>query len=456
MHSRVKSIHPGLVRGVLAILILGAFAAAGLAQDISAKLDAYLTAATQQRLFSGSVLIAEKGRVLLKKGYGMANIELDVANSPQTIFRLGSITKQFTATSILILQEQGKLSVQDPVCKFITECPSAWEPLTIHHLLSHTGGIPNFTAQPDYVRTMSLPSPPAATLARFKDKPLAFAPGEKFAYSNSGYVVLGMIIEKVSGQAYGDFVRKNIFEPLQMKNSGYDRTSAILKNRASGYSLERGEWANASFIDMSIPHGAGALYSTVEDLYLWDQALYSERLLSAKSLTAMFSPVLGNYAYGWGVGPQFNRRQIAHGGGINGFATYISRYPDDRVTIIVLSNLEQANASRLARDLGAIVFGEPYEIPKARVVVKVDPRIYDAYVGRYELGPNAIITITRDGDHLLTQLTGQQVIEIFPESETKFFLKVVDAQITFVRDSAGKVSHLILHQGGDRSARKIE
>ncbi|MEP7272515.1 MAG: serine hydrolase [Acidobacteriota bacterium] len=440
-----------LVSVALAILLTSVSA-----QDVAAKLDAYATAAAQQKLFTGSVLIAQKGTVLLSKGYGMANIELDVANTPQTKFRLGSITKQFTAASILLLQEQGKLSVQDPVCKFVTECPPAWQALTIHHLLSHTGGVPNFTSFPDYTKTMMMPSPAEVTLGRFKDKPLTFTPGEKWNYSNSGYVLLGVIIEKVSGLNYGEFVRTRIFEPLKMSNSGYDRFDLITKNRASGYANDRGIWVNAPYLDMTIPHAAGSLYSTVEDLYLWDQSLYTERLLNAKSLAHMFTMVLNDYGYGWGVGTQFQRKHISHGGGINGFATFISRYPEEKVTVIVLSNFQQANAGKIARDLGAAVFGEPYEIPRARVVAKVDPKIYDAYLGKYELAPPATMTVTRNGEKLFAQLTGQPVFEIFPESETKFFLRVVEAQLTFVRNEEGKVTQLILHQGGDRIFRKIE
>jgi CubicO group peptidase (beta-lactamase class C family) len=426
------------------------------AQDTAAKLDTYLRAATAQKLFTGTVLVAQKGEIILKKGYALADIELDVPNSPQTKFRLGSITKQFTSASILLLQEQGKLSVTDSICKYVTDCPAAWQTVTLHHLLSHTGGVPNFTSFPDYLKTMTQPATVLSLVMRFKDMPLAFNPGEKFSYSNSGYILLGLVIEKVAGKSYADFVNEKIFTPLKMKNSGYDRADVILKDRASGYSMQKGDFANAAYLDMTIPHAAGALYSTVDDLYIWDQALYGDGLLSAKSREAMHTAVLNGYAYGWGVSTQFNRRNIAHGGGINGFATYISRYPDEKVTIIVLSNLEQANASRIARDLGAVVFGEPYEIPRQRVAVKIDPRIYDAYIGRYQLAPNVTITISRDGERLMTQLTGQQPIEIFPESETKFFLKVVDAQITFVKDATGKVIELTLHQNGDRPAKKIE
>jgi CubicO group peptidase (beta-lactamase class C family) len=429
-----------------------------LAQEPGPKLDQYLNELTRQQRFSGAALIARDGKILLSRGYAMANRELEVPNTPQTRFRLGSITKQFTGVAMMILQEQGKLNVQDPVCKYVANCPPVWDEakITIHHLLTHTSGIPSFTGFPDYRQTMMIPATIEALLGRFRDRPLEFRPEEKWNYSNSGYVLLGHIIEKVSGKSYEAFLQEQILQPLKLTSTGYDTFGRIIPRRASGYTRGADGIVNAPFLDMSIPHAAGALYSTVEDLYQWDQALNRSALLSPKSFEAIYTPVKNNYGYGWAIEQQFNRRRISHGGGINGFSSYIARYPNDRVTIIVLSNFDFANAGRIARDLGAIVFGEKYEMPVERTAVKVDPKIFDSYVGRYELRPDFIFTITRDGDRLLLEATGQPQAELFPESATKFFLKVVDAQVTFVKNEAGEVTHLILHQGGDRQAKKIK
>ncbi len=435
-------------RKFLLIAVCLLFVSAARAADEGAKLDEYMTALTKTGRFSGSVLAARGGRVLLAKGYALANVELDVPNTAETKFRLGSVTKQFTAMSIMQLQEKGKLNVDDAVCKYVPECPEAWQKITIHHLLTHTSGIPNFTSFPNYVRTMHERSPVATTIERFKAKPLDFAPGEKFRYSNSGYVLLGYILEKAAGQEYADYLQQNIFGPLKMANSGYDTFSAVLKNRATGYSRRGGNLVNAAYLDMTIPHAAGALYSTVNDLYLWDQALYADTLVSKASLDRIFTPFKGDYAYGWMVTKRFNRKLISHGGGINGFATTIDRYPDDRACVIVLTNVEGSSVAPAARDLAAILFGENYRMPGTRKEVKVDPKIYDAYVGRYELAPNFILTVTRQGDRLITQATGQPQVEIFPESETVFFPKVVDATITFVKDAKGDVTHLVLDQNG--------
>lgn len=423
---------------------------------VATKTDELIAAYQKTLKFSGAVLIARDGQVLVSKGYGMANFELGVPNTPQTKFRLGSITKQFTATAILLLQEREKLSVQDSICKYLEPCPATWQPITVHHLLTHTSGIPSYTNSPDYRKNMMTPYQPDEMVAGFRDKPLEFEPGSNYRYNNSGYFLLGRIVEKVAGQSYEDFLRANIFEPLGMKNSGYDRSERLMPQRAAGYSRQGDELVNAAYLDMGQPYSAGSLYSTVEDLLIWDRALVAGKLLSAKSYEAMWTPFKSDYAYGWAVGARLNRKFNGHGGGINGFSTHIARYPDDKVCVIVLSNVENANAARVSRDLEAMVLGDTYELPRERVAIKLDPAIYDAYVGVYELRPGFNLTVTREGDKLITQATGQGKLEVFPESETKFFLRMIDAQITFVKGSDGKVTHLILHQGGDRTARKIQ
>jgi len=438
---------------LLSVSILGS---PGATQDIESKVDEYINPYLKMGTFSGSVLIARKGIILLSKGYGMANYENDVPNTLQTKFRLGSVTKQFTATSIMQLQEKGLLNVDDPISKYLQDYPNG-EKITLHHLLTHTSGIPNFTSFPEYQETMMLPSPVEKTIERFKYKPLEFTPGEKFKYSNSGYILLGYIIEKVSGKSYEDYLKENIFQPLNMMDTGYDHHRPLIKHRASGYVLGTNGLVNAVYIDMSTPYAAGGLYSTVEDLYLWDQALYTEKLVSRNSLDEMFTPFKGGYGYGWFIIKAFNRQLITHGGMVNGFYAYISRYVDDKVCIIVLSNIESAPVDKISLDLAAIVFGEKHEVPEIRTSIKVDPKIYDAYVGEYEFTPNFIITVTKEDNHLFAQATGQSKFEIYPESEVKFYLKMADTQITFIKNYKGEVTQLVLHQyGRDYPAKKIK
>ncbi|HZN33747.1 MAG TPA: serine hydrolase [Pirellulaceae bacterium] len=441
---------------IVAIVFIGVWALPAPAQEpkqppsaetVAAQANEFLQAQVAVNRFSGSVLVAKGEQVLLAKGLGLANVEHEIPNTPQTKFRLGSITKQFTAMAILILQEQGKLSVEDLASKHVEGTPEAWKEVTIHHLLTHTSGIPSFTGLPGYRAAMPLPSPAAKTLDRVRELPLEFTPGEKFNYSNSGYVLLGQIIEKVSGKSYGEFLRESIFQPLGLADTGYDSPEKILPHRAAGYRREGDGVANAPYLDMTIPHGAGALYSTATDLHRWSQALASSQLISSGAYEKMFTPGKSNYGYGWIIDKQFGRQRMQHGGGINGFSTFIARYPDEKLCVVVLSNIEGTPAAMVASGLAAIALGEPYELPKERKFVKLDAKILDAYTGEYEIGPNLVLAVTRDGDRLLAQPTGQPKAELHPQSDAQFFVKEVSAEITFVKDDEGQVTHLILKQG---------
>jgi len=330
-------------------------------QGPASKIDKALSSLTEREAFTGAVLVAQNGEVLLSEGYGLADRDKNLPNTPQTKYRLGSITKQFTAMAILMLQAQDKLNVQDPICRYLPECPATWQDITVHQLLTHTSGIQNFTDFRDYHATKATPSPPEQTIARFKDRPLNFQPGEQWSYSNSGYILLGYIIEQTSGQSYEAFLQQYVFEPLQMKNTGYDHNDASL---ATGYTGSRGLWRRADPIDMTIPYAAGGLYSTVEDLYRWDQALYTEQLVSRELLDLMFAPHAEmpgpglSYGYGWGVGEMNNHQAVGHGGGIDGFATEIRRYIDDKVTIIILSNRDTTGVVSAADLIAQAMFEE--------------------------------------------------------------------------------------------------
>jgi CubicO group peptidase (beta-lactamase class C family) len=418
--------------------------------EIASRVEEYMGARVDRDKFSGSILVARDGKVLFCRGYGMANVEHDVSCTPKTKFRLGSITKQFTAMAILILQERGKLQVDDKVTKYLPSAPKAWDEITIRHLLTHTSGIPNYTGFPDFFKTMRNRATLAELIATFKDKPLDFKPGEKFKYSNSGYIVLGQVIESVSGQPYSTFLKQAIFDPLQMRDSGYDDAASILKNRASGYTRLLGiVVTNAQYIDMSLPHAAGALYSTVDDLLKWDQALYSEKLVPKKSLEAMFTPFKDGYGYGWNVAKKFDRARHAHAGGIPGFVTVIARFPAERLFVVVLSNLENAPVGTIGDDLAAIALDEPYVVPRKPKAIVLDSKFYDSYAGQYEADlPNAkekpAITVTRDGNRLMIQPKGKPRVEAVPEAETRFYIKTIDGLAEFVKNPDGKVTHVMV------------
>jgi CubicO group peptidase (beta-lactamase class C family) len=414
----------------------------------TARLEEIVHSYVTEKQFMGTVLVAQNNKILLDKGYGYANLEWQIPDAPEAKFRLGSITKQFTAASILLLEERGKLSTDDPVKKYMPDAPAAWDKITIYNVLTHTSGIPSFTDFPDYRSTEAAPTTPEKLVARFRDKPLDFQPGEKWKYSNSGYVLLGYLIEKISGKSYQDFVEENIFKPLGMNDSGYDSNSAIILHRAYGYAPGPHGPQSAGYIDMSIPFSAGALYSTTHDLLLWEQGLFGGKVLSAASLKKMTTPFKEDYACGLGVRTVNGHLMIEHGGGIEGFNTELAYYPDDKLTVVVLANLNGGAPGEIASKLAALAHGEKVVLASERKEIPVSPSILATYVGTYELTPTFSIVMTLEDGHLMTQATNQPKFPLFAESPTEFFLKVVDAQVEFFKNDAGQVTYLILHQGG--------
>ncbi len=398
--------------------------------------------------FMGSVLVAQNGRVLLDKGYGDANLEWQIPNSPEAKFRLGSMTKQFTSACILLLEERGKLSTDDLVKKYLPDAPAAWDKITIYNLLTHTSGIPNFTSFPDYHATEWKPTTPAELVARFENKPLDFEPGTKFSYSNSNYVLLGYLLEKIAGESYAKFLQENIFDPLGMKDSGYDSNTAIILHRASGYTPGAHGPENAGYIDMSIPFAAGALYSTTHDLLTWEGALFGGKVLSAPELKKMTTPFKDNYACGLLVQTISGHQKIWHNGGIEGFNTGMAYFPDLKLTVIALANLNGEAADEIVGNLGDVALGVKVLLPSERKEISLPASALEPYVGTYQIAPTFSIAVTLDGDRLMLQATNQPKFPLFAESPTEFFLKVVDAQIEFFKNDQGKVAYLVLHQNG--------
>jgi CubicO group peptidase (beta-lactamase class C family) len=345
-------------------------------QTKTEKLEDLINLYTDYGQFNGSVLIAEKGKVVFKRGFGMANMEWDIPNQPDTKHRLGSITKQFTSMLIIQLVENGKLKLDVPITTYLPDYPkSKGEKITLHHLLTHSSGIPSYTSFPNFFNNDSRdPYSPEEFVKVFADSTLEFTPGEKFAYSNSGYFLLGVIIEKVTGKSYEQVLHENILTPLKMNNTGFDHHGTILKNRATGYEKNGSEYINAPYLDMSIPYAAGSLYSTVEDLYLWDQALYTNKLLSKEYMDLIFTTHIAAmgmyYAYGWIIsniaveGINDSLLVISHGGGINGFNTLISRIPSDKNLVVLFNNTGGAALNDMNIAITSILYGTAYNMPK--------------------------------------------------------------------------------------------
>ena len=427
----------------------------------SEKVAEYMQARVRVTGFSGAVLVARDGRPVFREGYGLANHELDVANTPKMKFRLGSVTKQFTAATILLLEERGKLNVADPLNKYLSDWPKAWDQVTLHHLLSHTGGLPKLTTQvllDVSGLSKAAPSPFGGIRDLHKPgedlQPLDFKPGEKFAYNNNGYIVLGMVIEKVSGKAYGEFMREEIFRPLGMTDTDCEEPTMILKSRASGYARSDGTIVNAGYVDMRFPGAAGAIFSTVDDLLLWDRMLASDRLLSAGARAKLFTMVKGDYACGWWVQTKFKRKAHWHRGNVSGFIAMIARYPDEGIFIAVLSNVERTPVRAVANELAAIVFGEKYEPPRERKETRIEPATFEDCVGKYSKDgqPDDTFAVARDVNKLVMQIPpGHTVFEIFPESPVHFFAKWGEYYLTFVKSDKGNVTHVLIRNEGEES-----
>jgi CubicO group peptidase (beta-lactamase class C family) len=443
---------------LIAILCICKFNVA-LAQqdDIQKKVDEYIDAHIQMNQFSGSILIAKNDQIVVNKGYGYANYGFEIKNNPETKFRIGSLTKGFTAVAILQLEENSLLSVDDKLQKYIPDYPRGDE-ITIKHLLTHTSGVPNHTEFEDFNKERRVFGYSILeTIETFKNKPFEFTPGEKFNYSNSNYILLGFIIEHVSKMSYAEYIKQNIFEPLKMNNSGFENPERIVKNFAQGYCFKNNEIEKAKFRDMSNAHASGALYSTTEDLYIWDRALYSEELINNKSKEKMFTEFKDNYGFGWGIVNVFNHKMIAHSGEIDGSTSNISRFINDDITIIILSNFEHTPINRINKDLIAIIFNEKYTVPEIIKTIKLTEDILQTYIGKYELKPDFVFKVSCSDGRLFCQPTGQPKLELVPISESEFILKEVEAKISFSKNSNQEIEKLILHQG-DRKipANKID
>ena len=530
-------------------------------KDLTARIDKLLSDVYKPGQPGAAVLVKKQGKVIWRKGYGLANLELNVPVEPDMIFRLGSITKQFTAVAVLMLAEEGKLSLQDEITKFLPDYPTQGKKITVEHLLTHTSGVKSYTDLPEWLPLQRKDMTVGEIIDLFKNQPMEFAPGERWKYSNSGYILLGAIIEKASGKSYPDFLADRIFGPLGMKSSCYDSTSRIIPRRVPGYSKGNSGFENAPYLSMSQPYAAGSLVSSVDDLATWTESLLAGKLIKRETLERAFTPYKlkdgldSKYGFGWCISDYEGHRLIEHGGGIHGFLSYALFFPEDQVFVALLTNsaIQELQPEPLAFRAGCLALGIPYKepvpislsekeleplagvyadaqgeelyitrkgnklfcqivgvgkseirpvsateffvtdfparvhflkdgkgavtglkvvarigpvqsytktdkpLPAERKEIKLDPALYDQFVGEYELAPGFAVVITKENGKLMGQATGQPKVELYPEAETKFFLKVVDGQVEFVKSEDGKVTGLILIQGGQKlPGRKIK
>lgn len=426
-------------RTVLLLVVVLSWVGTLGAEDKARAIDALLTRYHALGVFNGTALVADNGKVILKKGFGLADFEWKIPNTPDTKFRLGSITKQFTATLVMQMVDEGKLSLDSTLASAIPYYrKDTGSQVTIHHLLTHTSGIPSYTGSPDFSEIRRDPYGVREFVEKFCSGDLEFDPGAKFRYNNSGYFILGAIIEQVDGKPYEQVLRERIFEPLGMKASGYDRSAPILEKRARGYEPGLAGVKNTDYLDMSLPYSAGSLYSTVEDLYVWDQALYGEKVLPSRAKELMFTihatsdtPQIGDYGYGWvirkrSIGPgNAERVTIGHGGSINGFNTLITRVPEDRHLVVLLNNTGGTTLGAMSDGIADILYGRTPEPPKRPIAsvmyetIRTDGvaaaisqyrEIKETRAAEFDLG---VVQLDRLGKELLGQKQTADAIEIF-------------------------------------------
>ncbi len=408
-----------------------------------------------------ALLVVQDGAVVYRGARGMADVELGVELSADHVFRLGSITKQYTAAAILLLEERGQLSVGDPITKYLPDYPTHGHEITIEHLLTHTSGIYNYT---DVAGYMDQPVRRDVTtdelIDTFRSLDMEFAPGERWDYSNSGYVLLGAIIEQVSGQSYAEFMEENVFEPLGLEATHYGG-SQIVPGRVRGYQIDGEGFANAPYISMSHAHAAGALLATVDDLAAWDAALAGGELISEASYRRMTSPyVLADgeeaaYGYGFSVTKLRDLPVIHHGGGIHGFSTFGLRVPSERVYVAALSNIPGGGMGPgpLALRVAALVAGDPFPDFER---VAVEPAVLERYVGVYRIDEGSTRTVTVEDGRLYTQRSGGGKLEAIPYSETGFFYEQSLTHWEVVLDGDGRASHMLMYHDGSSEPERAE
>ncbi|MFL5347105.1 MAG: serine hydrolase [Hyalangium sp.] len=428
---------------------------------LAEKVDSVMAPWSRGETPGAAIIVIQDGRIVLKKGYGLANLASKKPIEPDTAFLLGSVTKQFTAMAVMMLAERGKLKYDDPLSKFFPEFPPYAQKITVSHLLHHTAGFPEYEdlflesgkLDKDYPRSAKTPRSSfepisrdaLAILARVKAP--RFAPGEQYEYSNSNYVILAQLVEKVSGQSFAQFLRQNIFQPLGMNRTLlYDETRPKVQNVATSYTLEHGVYRDIDYTPLNAIYGEDNIFTTVEDMSKWDQALYTEKLVKAATLQAAFTPgKLNNgnaigYGFGWKLKELLGLHAVAHGGAWVGFRTQILRFPDQHFTVVVLGNLHQLGVDDIAARISKLYLADKMTWPTA---IPVAPEAMQRCVGQYALGPGFIVEVSLEKNDLWFKMPDGTRGKLLPESTTKYFLVGrEEEQVTFNLDEKGNTVSL--------------
>ncbi|NOT33896.1 MAG: beta-lactamase family protein [Candidatus Eisenbacteria bacterium] len=442
-------------------------------RQIASAADRYLTARTELGGFSGAVLIARHGQVLFRKGFGWADIERRVRFSPETPHEVASVSKMFTAMAALELQEAGKLTLDQPICNLLEECPNAWRAVTVSQLIHHTSGIPDYEERlglgsAPYLEFMGRAQATADLIENARRDTLEFEPGSQFHYSNTGYLVLARIIERIAGRPFADHVRQTLLEPAGMRSSGavsqwtpgrdlavgYTRGDVGWDTLLSGIPLERSGVVRVPRLPLAGTAGDGFLFSTVDDLLRWsrimagDDSARTDPVVSRSLATAAWTAGLGGYGAGWFVDEKFGRRRLSHTGFLPGHATNLVVFPDDGVTIVLCSNFDRIRIDRITRDLSAIALGQPCDLPVRGHVAKLAAGQLERLEGKYQMSDGAILTVRNEPDHLTAEWPKQFVAGLIPLSPTEFFMPMTEGRVTFDRIGATGAGRLNLRYSG--------
>ena len=438
------------------------------ADSITARAERYLSVRTEMGGFSGAVLIARAGHIVYRQGYGYADLARRVPFTPETAHEVASISKMFTAMAALKLRDQGRLHLEDTIDRYLTDCPDAWKTITVQQLMRHTSGISDYEEQlevgsPAYMAFMEQPGATDTIVARARTQPLDFAPGEKFKYSNTGYIVLSRVVERAAGEPFAAFVTRTLLRPAGMKHSGVFDGHTVPKGLADGYTYGDLGWAKmlagapltdghltvVPHLPLTPPAGDAGAYSSVDDLYRWSIVMDGGTLVPATEAAEVLTPGLGNYGYGWFIERGFDRRRLRHNGILPGHVSDLIKFPDDSITIVLVSNLDRTRLDRVARDITAITLGTSYDMPVRGTLASLSAEEYTRLEGEFAMADGTHLTVKKDGDLLAAALAGRYTAGLIPLSQTEFYMPLGDGRATFSLGPDGRATRVNMRYGGD-------
>lgn len=448
------------------------------AQTIGSQIDRYLSVRSEMGNFSGAVLVVKDNQIILRKGYGFADLEKKIPYTSETQQEVASISKMFTAFAALQLKNTGKLQLNDSICTYLQDCPEAWKPITIENLIRHTSGIPDYEevlelGSDKYLEFMTQPNTSAKIVENARKLPLDFKPGEKFKYSNTAYIILSFIVQKVAQMPFAEYVTKKILKPAGMKDSGIlgtrnlakrlansyaPKTELTWEKRLGGFALTSDNLKKLPQLTLTPPHGDGFLYSTLDDLWRWSRMMDGGSMVSKQDLAEIFSP---QYGFGWIIDSDFGQKRFRHNGIIPGYLSEFIKFPESKITIIIFSNLDHTRMSSVARDISAITLGKPFDMPVRGKVIQLTKEQIAALEGNYKTTDGNNLTIQNDPDFLSAYLKNQQgqlqfAAGLIPLSPTEFYFPFRDGKVIFTLGENGKATKVNLrYRGEDHLAERV-